>query len=190
VAKPIEEELPKDSQVMQDKLKELPKDSQVMLDKLKEPPKDSQVMQDKLKEPPKDSQVMQDKLKGDSFPEGEGAFLDDSIRAFFDELFENTKLRKSDVIRKANIARTYGYQLMDGQRLGKRDYYLNIALAMSLDFKMTQRLLAVTRAGGLHSLIKRDAAVIYAIHHGYSCEKTYDFLCELGLPPLDVGMEE
>jgi hypothetical protein len=40
-------------------------------------------------------------------------------------------------------------------------FYLSIALAMSLDFKMTQRPLAVTHAGGLHSLIKRDAAVIH-----------------------------
>ena len=70
------------------------------------------------------SQAMQQKLKGDSFPVGWGDFLDDDIRAFFAELIEETGLRKSDLIRMANISRTYGYQIMEGRRLGKRDYYL------------------------------------------------------------------
>jgi len=139
---------------------------------------------------PLNSQVMQEKLKGDSFPEDWGEFLDDDIRAFFDELFLHTKQHKSDVIRKANIARSYGYQIMEGRRLGKRDYYLSIALAMSLDLKTVQRMLAVTQSGGLHPLIKRAAAVIFAINHGYSVEQTYDFMSELELPPLDTGLED
>ena len=139
---------------------------------------------------PLNTPEMQEKLKGDSFPDNWDEFLDDDIRVFFDELFEHTGQRKSDVIRKANISRTYGYQIMEGRRLGKRDYYLSIALAMSLDLKTTQRMLALTRSGGLHPLIKRDAAVIFAINHGYSSEKTYDFMCELELPPLDTGIEE
>ncbi|MCL2776086.1 MAG: hypothetical protein FWD71_22495, partial [Oscillospiraceae bacterium] len=128
--------------------------------------------------------------KGDSFPEDWGEFLDDDIRAFFDELFIHTEQHKSDVIRKANIARSYGYQIMEGRRLGKRDYYLSIALAMSLDLKTAQRMLAVTQSGGLHPLIKRDAAVIFAINHRYGVEQTYDFMSELELPPLDTGLED
>ena len=139
---------------------------------------------------PLNSQIMQEKLKGEFFPENFDEFLDDDIRVFFSELFEKTNFRKSDVIRKANISRSYGYQIMEGRRLGKRDYYLSIALAMSLDLKTTQRLLAVTRSGALHPLIKRDAAVIFAINHEYSVERMYDFLCELDLPPLDTGLED
>ena len=139
---------------------------------------------------PLDSQIMQDKLKGDSFPENWDEFLDGDIRAFFDELIELKGHRRSDVIRKANISRSYGYQILEGRRLGKRDYYLSIALAMSLDLKTTQRMLAVTRSGSLHPLIKRDAAIIFAINHGYSLEKTYDFMCELELPPLDTGVDD
>ena len=137
-----------------------------------------------------DSQKMQEKLKGDNFPNSREDFLDDDIREFFAELIERKGLRRSDVIYKANIARSYGYQIMEGRRLGKRDYYLTIALAMSLDLKTTQRMLAVTKCGGLHPLIKRDAAVIFAINHGYSPEKTYDFMCDLELPPLDTGLED
>ena len=139
---------------------------------------------------PLNTSIMQDKLKGDSFPENWDEFLDDDIRSFFDEIIERTGHRRSDVIRKSNISRSYGYQIMEGRRLGKRDFYLSIAIAMSLDLKTTQRMLAVTRSGGLHPLIKRDAAIIFAINHGYDNEKTYDFMCELGLSPLDIGLDD
>lgn len=145
-------------------------------------------MHEKNDKKPLNTQEMQEKLKSDAFPENWDHFLDDDIRAFFDDLFEKSGQRKSDVIRRANLARSYAYQIMEGRRLGKRDYYISIALAMSLDLQTTQRMLAVTRSGSLHPLIKRDAAIIFAINHGYDFDKTYDFMCRLHLAPLDVGL--
>ena len=130
-----------------------------------------------------DSRVMNQKLQSSTFPDDE--FLDSDIRIFFDRLLERMSMKKSDVIRNANIARTYGYQIFDGTRIADRDYYLRIAIAMKLDLRTVQRMLAVTRTGGLHSLIKRDAAIIFAINNGYDNIKTYDFLLRLGLPALE-----
>ena len=136
-----------------------------------------------------DTKLMQEKLKGDLFPQNWNEFLDDSIRIFFDELLNKTGQKKSEIIRNANLSRVYGYQLMEGRRRGKRDYYLLIALAMSLDLKSVQRMLAIAQYGALHPLIKRDAAIIFAINHGYDNIKTYDFMLSLGLPTLDDGAE-
>lgn len=141
---------------------------------------------DKSKKPLNTSD-MYEKLKGDFFPQNRNDYLDDDIRIFFDTLLNTTGQKKSEIIKKANLARTYGYQLMEGRRKGNRDFYLLIALAMSLDLKMTQRMLSVTQCGALHPLIKRDAAVIFAINHGYDCFKTFNFMCSLGLAPLDDG---
>ena len=144
-------------------------------------------------EPTLDTQLMMSRLKGESFPDfpddGNTGFLDPNIRDFFDELFFKMKLSRSAVIRDANISRTYGYQIMDGTRVGKRDYYLAIAFAMKLDLTTTQRMLAVTSSGALHALLKRDAAIIFAINHEYDNLKLYEFLLELDLPPLDTGIE-
>ena len=137
-----------------------------------------------------DTTQMQSRLKGDSFPEDWDDFLDDNIKNFFEELLAETGQKKGEVIRKANLSRTYGYQLMEGRRRGKRDYYLLIALAIALDLKTTQRMLSVTQSGPLHPLIKRDAAVIFAINHGYDIVETYTFMSSLGLAPLDDGTEE
>lgn len=136
-----------------------------------------------------DTKLMQERLKGDTFPQNWDEFLDDNIRVFFDKLLNETGQKKSEIIRNANLSRVYGYQLMEGRRRGKRDYYLLIAFAMSLDLKTTQRMLAVAQHGALHPLIKRDAAIIFAINHGYDNIKTYDFMYSLGLPPLDDGAE-
>ena len=134
-----------------------------------------------------DTTRMQEMLKGDSFPQDWDEYLNDDIREFFDTLLYETGQKKSEIIKKTNLSRTYGYQLMEGRRKGKRDYYLLIAIAMSLDLRTTQRMLSVAQCGSLHPLIKRDAAVIFAINHGYDCAKTYDFMESLGLAPLDDG---
>lgn len=144
-------------------------------------------------QPVLDTQMMMSRLKGDSFPDFQGGngsgFLDPDIRDFFDELFLRTGQSRSAVIRDANISRTYGYQIMDGTRVGKRDYYLSIAFAMGLDLTTTQRMLAVTSNGPLHALIKRDAAIIFALNHNYDSMRLYEFMLELDLPPLDTGIE-
>lgn len=144
--------------------------------------------------PPRlDTQAMMSHLKGDTFPafldETDAGFLDPDIRDFFDELFLKVGLTRSGVIRDANISRTYGYQIMDGTRIGKRDYYLAIAFAMRLDLSTTQRMLAVASCGALHPLLKRDAAIIFAINHAYDNLQLYEFFVQLGLPPLDTGIE-
>ncbi len=138
-----------------------------------------------------DTQSVMNQLKGDRFPDADWAnLLDTDTRDFFDTLIFEKGMQRSDIIRKAGISRTYGYQIMDGTRVGKRDYYLSIAFALGLDLRMAQRLLAVTKSGGLHPLIKRDAAIIFALNHEYDNDKLYEFLTELGLEPLDPGFEE
>ncbi len=133
-----------------------------------------------------DTKAMNQLLKGDTFPEGDtDIFLGSNIKSFFDELLAKSSLKKSDVIREANIARTYGYQILEGSRIANRDYYLRIAIAMKLDLREAQRLLAITQTGALHALVKRDAAIIFAINHNYDNIETYEFMTKLGLPTLE-----
>jgi len=138
-----------------------------------------------------DTTAMYNRLKGSSFPtEGEwfSSFIDTDIRDFFDELFLQINLSRAEVIRRAHIDRSYGYQLLDGTRIGRNDYYLSIAIAMGLDLSTTNRMLALTKSGGLHPRIKRDAAVIFGINNGYTTERLYHLMIELGLEPLDTGL--
>ena len=44
-----------------------------------------------------------------------------TLKCYLEELLETKGLNKADVIREANIARTYGYQIFQGERLVRRD---------------------------------------------------------------------
>jgi hypothetical protein len=137
-----------------------------------------------------DTETMMNLLQQESFPVGAwDNFLDPDIRDFFDQLFLETGLQRSAVIRDANISRTYGYQIMDGTRIGKRDYYISIAFAMGLDLKTAQRMLSLTDCGRLYPLLKRDAAIIFALNRSFDTSKLHGFLLELDLAPLDTGIQ-
>ena len=53
-----------------------------------------------------------------------------TLKCYFEELLETKGLNKADVIREANIARTYGYQIFQGERLASRDKLIALSAAM------------------------------------------------------------
>lgn len=129
-------------------------------------------------------------LEGDTFPVGEyDLFLDHDIASFFNELLSEKGMTKSEMILHSNIDSGYAYQILDGTSIARRDYYLRIAIAVKLDEKTTQRMLAVTGVGGLHPLNKRDAAVIFALKHGYDNIQTYELMTHEKLLPLEQDAE-
>ncbi|NLB89615.1 MAG: helix-turn-helix transcriptional regulator [Clostridiales bacterium] len=133
-----------------------------------------------------DSKLVEQFIKDGHFPEDDlYMFLDATIEEFFEDLLTQAGMKKSEVIREANISRRYGYQILNGTRTAHRDYYLRIALVLKLDLRTTQRMLALAQVGSLHPLIKRDAAIIYTINQGYDNYEAYDFMVALGLTPLE-----
>lgn len=82
-------------------------------------------------------------------------------------------------ITAANISKSYGYQILRGERLPGRDILLRTALALSLNLKDTQRLLAVGGCGALYPKVRRDAAVIYALNQHMSLIDTEELLSSL-----------
>ena len=80
----------------------------------------------------------------------------------------------ADIIRRLNVERCYGYQLLNGKRVPTRTQLVKIALMLRLTFEETQKLL---KAAGKESLYARnltDAKIIHAIEH----ELSYDAACE------------
>ena len=72
---------------------------------------------------------------------------------------------QAEVIKKAQIDRTYGHQLFNGTRVPSRDKLLQLSIGMELDLKETQQLLKTAGKSILYAKIKRDAAMIYGITH-------------------------
>lgn len=95
------------------------------------------------------------------------------------EILENAKMSVPEWIADVNISKSYGYQILRGERIPGRDIILRTALALQLSLKETQRLLAVGSCGALYPKVRRDAAVIFALNQKMTILETEDLLSSL-----------
>lgn len=66
------------------------------------------------------------------------------------ELLEKAGLSAPEWMTAADVSKSYGYQILRGERVPGRDILLRTALALGLSLKETQRLLAVGGCGALY----------------------------------------
>lgn len=95
------------------------------------------------------------------------------------ELLERRGLSAPEWIAAANVSKTYGYQVLRGERLPGRDILLRTALSLRLSLEETQRLLAVGGCGALYPKVRRDAAVIFALNQSMPLLETEELLASL-----------
>ena len=103
-----------------------------------------------------------------------------SLSDYLQRLLDKKQLKRPDVIRDAGLNSTFGYQIFMGARKPSRNKLLQIAFAMKLDLKETDRLL---QAGGWRALYckdRRDAIIIFCISHQADLRKTDEELYRFG----------
>lgn len=114
------------------------------------------------------------------------AFLDEHglgsrrLCDYLQQLLAAKRLQRSQVVRMANLNETFGYQIFVGQRNPSRDKVLQIAFAMALTLRETNRALAAAGVNQLCCKTRRDAIVIFALDHGYGLQKVNEELYRLG----------
>ena len=64
-----------------------------------------------------------------------------SLSDYLNELLVAKRLKRSQVVRMANLNETFGYQIFTGARNPSRDKVLQIAFAMALTLRETNRAL-------------------------------------------------
>lgn len=102
-----------------------------------------------------------------------------SCARFLRDMLENGKMSASEWIITTGISKTYGYQVLRGERTPGRDILLRTALALQLTLKETQRLLAVGGCGALYPKVRRDAAVIFALNQKMTLLEAEELLSSL-----------
>ncbi len=85
--------------------------------------------------------------------------------SFFQHFLDLHHLKRSDVIRAAQLDRTYGYQIFNGSRRPSRDKIMALCIAARLSLRETQRCLEIAGEGILYARSSRDAVIIYGIEH-------------------------
>ena len=113
--------------------------------------------------------------------EAEGRVLSD----YLNELLGKKGLKRRTVVRHAHIDDTYGYLIFTGQRRHpSRDIVLQLAFAMGLTLRETDRLLQAAGSSRLYCKDRRDAIVIFCLDRGLSLEQTNQSLYDLNEPTL------
>lgn len=104
-----------------------------------------------------------------------------NLAAYLQDLINERGLKRKDVVRAAQLDATYGYQIFTGQRTNpSRDKILQLAFAMHLPLRETDRLLQAAGASKLYCKDRRDAIVIFCLSKQTSLQETNETLFSLG----------
>ncbi|MDE6732467.1 MAG: helix-turn-helix domain-containing protein [Oscillospiraceae bacterium] len=98
--------------------------------------------------------------------------LPDVLSRYIDE----KKMTKADVIRILNVARNYGYQILNGTRPVTRNILLQISLILKLDIDQINYLLRLAEKPQLYVRNIVDARVFYAVKHNMEYYDALDFI--------------
>ena len=104
---------------------------------------------------------------------------------YLEALLAKKNMSKSMLINKANLHRTYAYQIFNGTKIPSRNKVIQLALAMQLDIRETNNLLSLSNNGYLYPKVQFDAAILLALKNKYSVLKTNLILEQYQLPLLD-----
>lgn len=99
---------------------------------------------------------------------------------YLEELLEQKGLKRSRVVHMANLNETFGYQIFTGQRNPSRNKVLQIAFAMALGLRETNRALEAAGVSSLYSKDRRDAIIIFCLDRGCSLQKVNEELYRFG----------
>lgn len=118
------------------------------------------------------------------------------IRSFFrrySDCFETTtlteylhaqmaakRMKKTNIIRAAQIDDYYGYQIFSGVRRPSRNKLISLAVSMGFDLQECRTLLRLGGVNELYAKTRRDAAIIYGIHNKLDVFALNELLYDLG----------
>ena len=102
-----------------------------------------------------------------------------SLSEYLQQMLEKKHLERARVVRMADLNETFGYQIFTGARNPSRNKVLQIAFAMALTLRETNRALTAAGASTLTCKNRRDAIIIFCIDHGCSLQKVNEELYRL-----------
>lgn len=107
-------------------------------------------------------------------------FGERTLSEYLQRLLEEKHLERAQVVRMANLNETFGYQIFKGERNPSRNKVLQIAFAMALSLRETNRALSAAGVNALNRKNRRDAIIIFCIDRCCSLQKVNEELYRFG----------
>lgn len=100
----------------------------------------------------------------------------EAIYKVIEKCMSEKNIQRSELIRRLNLERTYGYQILNGTRVPTRIHIIKIGIVLGLPLEEIQRLLKIGGKEVLYARNITDARAIYAIEHKLSYEDACEFI--------------
>lgn len=90
------------------------------------------------------------------------------IQYYLADLLGEHNISSVEFIQQMGLERSYGYQILNGNRKPSREILIKTAILLQLNLEETQRLLKIGNRNILYPRVKKDAATIFAIEKNLS----------------------
>jgi hypothetical protein len=99
-----------------------------------------------------------------------------TLSELLEQLLTKKGLKKSQVIRNAELSEVYGYQIFSGIRVPERKKLLCLAIGMDLNIDETQQLLKAAGYSQLYVKLPFDSVILYGLCKGLSVVQINELL--------------
>lgn len=111
-------------------------------------------------------------------------FSDLGLPKFFEDICSTKNIKKSVLIKSADIDRTYGYQILSGAKKPSRDNILKLCISANLNLDESNKALKLGNVGELYPKNPRDSIIIFGINKNLDLLKIDDLLYNRGFDVL------
>lgn len=109
-----------------------------------------------------------------------------ALSVYLKSVIEKKGLKKSEIIRDAGLPRSYGYEILNGEKKPSRDRVLAICFALRLACDEVQELLKRTEYPLLYPKHERDSIILFGFSHKLSLYDVNELLYEMNQPPIET----
>lgn len=118
------------------------------------------------------------------YQENKDYMVSDNLATLLAQLLDTKGLKKSLVIKNAELSEVYAYQIFSGLRVPERKKLLCLAVGMQLNIAETQQLLKCAGYSQLYVKLPFDSIVLYGLCKALTVVQINELLYEYGLETL------
>ena len=118
------------------------------------------------------------------YSENKDYMVKENLSELLEKLLQKYNLKKSQIIRAAEMSEVYAYQIFSGLRIPERKKLLGLAVAMELSLDEVQALLKCAGYSTLYVKIPADSIILYGICKKMSVVEINELLFEYNLETL------
>lgn len=118
------------------------------------------------------------------YNENKDYMVSESLAELLAQLLVEKGLKKSQVIKNAELMEVYGYQIFSGLRVPERKKLLCLAVGMGLNIEQTQKLLKCAGYSPLYVKLPFDSIVLYGLCKGLGVVQINELLYEYELETM------